>query len=91
MVIKGKNRVFRIRQWKFDYNFRTWRPSTKISLLFDDEKVFIKKMTQLCRICDHKNKDTNISIGLVGEELIDGEWETFSYHPDNFDYEKLVK
>jgi hypothetical protein len=89
MPLKEKNRVFRIRQWKFDYNFRSWRKNTKGSLLFDNEKDFLKKMTQLCRICDHRNRDTNISLGLVGEELIDGDWTIISYHPENFDYEKI--
>lgn len=89
MALKEKNRVFRIRQWRYDYNMRSWKKIAKLSFLCDNEKDYLKKMTQLCRIYDHRNRDTNISFGLVGEELIDGDWAVISYHPENFDYEKI--
>lgn len=85
------NRVFRIRQWKFDFNFRSWRENHKSArLLFDDERFFEKKMSQLSRICDKNNDAKNFSLAITGEEFLDGEWTTITFHPDHFDHEKVA-
>jgi len=87
---KKPNRVFRIRQWKFDYNFRSWRENHKgMRLLYDEERLFDKKMAQLARICDKHNDAKNLSLAIVGEEFIDGEWNIITFHPENFDHKKI--
>jgi len=87
---KKVDRVFRIRQWRYDHIFKKWSENRKGNRLFyEDQKLFDKKMKQLCRICDRFNDELNLKMAITGEEFLDSSWVTFTFYPSNFDHQDV--
>ena len=58
-------------------------------LLYDEEKMYERKLKQLARRADLLNQEY-VKFALTGEEFIDGHWEVIYHYPKEFDPEKVL-
>lgn len=68
--------------------FREFKSGNR--LLYDDERLYERKIKQLKRQADMLNTEY-VRLAITGEEFLDGRWIVLYHYPEEFDYERFIE